>query len=433
MGIPLRRGRRKRRSYADYRPPRHHQGPRNDPFRIIFYLLLIAGALWVYFHREEVRAYLSIQAPQQAEHAVASTAQSDVPTPDINEVLAETVAQAEQAYQEGRLTQAIDFYRQAAEIDPANVDYHFQIARLLLFNSAMQYGDQRRATLSEAEAAANDAINADPFNAAGYAILGKVYDWQNRPDQALSTIRQALDYDPNYAVGMAYYAEALVDLDRWDEALQTIEQALALAPNDVDVRRDYAYILERLGDYASAATQYEAALRLHPKLPYLLMALGRAYRELGRYTEAQDQFFAAQLIEPSNALIAFELGRTYESYIGDVTTALQYYQRAVELDETFGSAWLRLGALYFYGQSYAEAIAAYEQALALGATSGDLNYQLGFAYAQQGACAEAIPHLREAQAEAQDNQRVLDIIAQAYEACSQIMPTPLPITPTTAP
>lgn len=432
MGIPLRRGRRKRRSYADYRPPRRHQGPRNDPFRILFYLLVIAGALWVYFHQEEARAYLFAGLPQ-AEQATASTVQSSTPTPDINAALAETVAQAEQAYQEGRLAQAIDLYRQAAEINPANVDYHFQIARLLLFNSAMQYGDQRRATLSEAEVAANDAITADPFNAAGYAILGKVYDWQNRPDQALSTIRQALDYDPNYAVGMAYYAEALVDLDRWDEALQTIEQALALAPNDVDVRRDYAYILERLGDYASAATQYETALRLHPNLPYLHMALGRAYRVLGRYTEAQDQFFAAQLIEPGNPLIAFELGYTYESFVGDPATALQYYQRAVELDEAFGNAWLRLGALYFYSQSYAEAVAAYEQALALGVTSGDLNYQLGFAYAQQGACAEAIPYLREAQVEAQDDQRILDIIAQAYEACSQTMPTPLPVTPTTAP
>ena len=431
MGIPLRKGRRRRRSYADYRPPRYRQGPRNDPFRILFYLLLIAGAIWVYFNREAVRAYLAVQTPQ-AEPASVS-AQVGTPAPDINEVLAQTVAQAEQAYQEGRLAQAVDLYRKAAEMNPANVGYHVQIARLLLFNSAMQYGEQRRATLSEAEAAANDAITADPFHPAGYAILGKVYDWQNRPDQALSTIRQALDYDPNYAVGIAYYAEALVDLDRWDEATETIEQALALAPNDVDVRRDYAYILERLGDYASAATQYETALRLHPNLPYLHMALGRTYRELGRYTEAQDQFFAAQLIEPSNALIAFELGRTYESYVGDPATALQYYQRAVELDEAFTNAWLRVGALHFYAQNYAEAIAAYERALGLGATNNEVHYQLGFAYAQQGACAEAIPHLREAQAAAQDNQRVLDIIAQGYEACSQIMPTPAPVTPTAAP
>lgn len=426
MGIPIKKGRgRRRRSYADYRPLGRRQGPRNDPFRIIFYLLLIAGAIWVYFNQDTVRAQL-LGEPAQTAAVSGSPRPSGVsPQQQAGQQLVEIIASAEQAYQQGRLLQAVDFYQQASELDPGNVQYYTEAARLLVFQSAMQYGQQRRDTLQQAVDFANSAITADPFNAAGYIILGKVYDWQDRPDQALSTILQGLEYDPDSAVGLSYYAEALVDLDRWDEATETIEKALTIAPDNVDVRRDYGYIMERLGDYAAAATQYEMALRLQPNLPYLHMALGRTYRELGRFTEAQDQFFAAQLIEPANALITFELARTYETYIGDLSTALDYYERTTEMDEGYAAAWVRIGTLHFFQENYSDAIIAFERALALEASSTDLYYQLGLSYANQGRCDSAVRYLQEAQTRAQGDQRILDAVALGYEICSQ--PTPVPV------
>ncbi len=430
MGIPLRDQRRKRRrSYADYRPPNPNRGPRDDPFRVVFYVLAIAGLVWTYFNQDAVRAHLAGAPTTPAVAAESALTAGPTPLPEQAQAgdtsAAALAALADQAYRAGKLADAIDYYQQAAEADPTVIDYQVQAARLLLFTSAMQYGQQREETLAAAEKAANAAILVDPFNPAGYAILGKVYDWQGHPEQALSTILQGLDYDPNYVLGLSYYAEAQVDLDRWDQAIETIEQALAVAPDNVDVRSDYAYIMERLGDYAAAATQYESALALHPNLPHLRMALGRSYRVLGRYDEAQDQFFEVQLMEPSNALVPFELGLTYETYIGDPNTALDYYERAVELDEAFGSAWLRVGTLRFGQERYTDAIAAFERALALDATNSDIYFQLGLSYANEGRCDTAVRYLQEAQSRAEGDERILDAVEAGYELCSR--PTPIPV------
>ncbi len=425
MGIPLRDKRRRgrRRSYADYRPPNRESGPRNDPFRIIFYLVLIAGGIWVYFNRDMVRAEI-FEGGEGGISPVSVAAPRSAPAADVTPA-ADLSALAEQAYQEGQLTQAVDYYYQAAQAAPEQVDNYVQIARLLVFESAVQYGDRRLEMLDEALQAANNAILADPFDPAGYAIMGKVYDWQGRPDQASSTILQALDIDPEYALAHSYLAEALVDLQRWDQAQESIDRALALQPDHVDIRRDYGYILETLGDYSAAATQYETALRLHPKLSYLHMALGRIYRELGRYDDALDRFFEAQLISPTNALIVYEIGRTYEIYIGDPNSAMEYYQRSTDLDASYGSPWLRMGTLRYFEGRYADAIVAFERALALDAVSPDLYFQIGLAYAYEGRCDTALTYLEQAQSQAPEDERIQDAVQTGFEVCSQ--PTPVPV------
>ena len=60
-----------------------------------------------------------------------------------------------------------------------------------------------------------------------------------------------------------------------------------------------------------------------------------------------NQLFAVESMSPNNALVMLEVGRTYETYVGDPNQALDYYERAVEVDEDFASAWLRIGVLRY--------------------------------------------------------------------------------------
>lgn len=428
MSIPIGRGRRPRRSYADYKPPSRKTGPRNDPFRVVFYLIAIGAVVWVWRNPAQVTDLVASQIPQNVDIPAVPSGPT-TPTPDPSQF----ASQAEQAYQEGRLADAIELYRQAADHAPNIVDYPFQTARLLLFQSAMQYGEGQEDTQVEALEAANNAILANPERPEGYAIMGKVMDWQGRVDEAASQILRALEIDENYAVGHSYLAEVLVDQTRWDQAQESIDKALELDPNNVDVRRDYGYVLENMGDYAGAATQYEAALQIHPKLSYVRMALGRAYRETDRYQEALDQFFAVSALEPANALILYEAGRTYETYIGDFNSALQQYERAVELDQEFANSWVRIGTLRYVQGSYVQAIPALERALELGVETADVYYQLGLSYANEGQCSDAVPHLQKAQGLAAEDQRILDAIQAGFELCEQTPSAPATPTPTKSP
>lgn len=427
MSIPIGRGRRSRRSYADYKPPSRKTGRHVDPFLVVFFLVVAAAVIWGWRNPNQIKALVASFIPQNINVPVVSGPTTPTPEPG------QFAVQAEQAYQEGRLADAIELYRQASGSAPNNVGYAFQVARLLLFQSAMQYGDKQKDTLDEALAAADKTILANPERPEGYAIRGKVMDWQSRPDEAASQISRAMDFDKNYALGHSFMAEVLVDQTRWDQAQESIDKALAIDPNNVDIRRDYGYVLEMMGDYAGAATQYETAVQLHPKLSYLRMALGRAYRTNGRHQEALDQFFAVATVEPSNALVPFEMGRTYETYIGDPNAALEQYEHAVELDEDYASPWIRIGTLRYIQGSYVQAIPAFERALALGVESVDVYYQLGLSYANEGQCSDAITYLQKAQDLAEGDERILDAIQTGYEVCEQTPTAPLTPTATKSP
>ena len=293
----------------------------------------------------------------------------------------------------------------------------------MLYQSGMEYGDAQDKTLQLALDAANRAILANLQDPRGLRHPGKIKDWQGKPEEALNDIQRALELQKDLPIANSYLAEALVDLNRWDQAQSTIQYAYSLDPNDVDVRRDYAYVMESLGDYTTAATQYEAAVQLEPNLPNIRMALGRAYRVNGRFTEALDQFFSVETLFPSNALVPYEIGRTYETYVGDPTSAVDLYERAVELDKDFAPPWVRLGILYYDQGNYPQSALAYEQAIALGIDSADAYLQLGLAYANIGECAKAMQPLQTARSMSPDDQRVTDLVNSALELCSQPTPT----------
>jgi tetratricopeptide (TPR) repeat protein len=446
LGISLRnkRKRQRRRSYADYTPVVQKPRPRSDPFRIIFYLVAIGALLWGYLNQERVRAFLlgedtnldihlsEIFSPGAGDSAgedtgiPTATPSSEAATANPESVgnSSELARQGELAYQEGHLDDAIAFYSQAAELSPNAIEYHVQVARLLLFRSATEYEDTREATLQAALEAANHAVLADPEGPQGYAIKAMALDWSGQPERAASQALLALEQDQNYAPAHAYYAEALVDLNRWDQALEEAELAVQLAPDNLDVRRNYAYVLESLGDYDAAAAQYEQAISLHPQLVFLRLALGRTYRASGLYTDALDQFNAAEQIDPQNALIAVELGWTYQAFIGDEGTALEYYEHASELDETYARPWERIGSMRYVRGNYADAALAFERALMLGADNLNIRLQLGLSLANDGDCTDAIEHLTAARQMAEDDERTIALIQEGFDLCSyEVVPT----------
>lgn len=435
MSISLRnnRNRRRRRSYADYRPRQKNQGPGNDPLRIILYLVLIGAGIWVYLNpdvtTDSVRNIfageeISIRLPfmNNTEEGTPDPALTPSQPDTLNDrQLAEEGAAA---VHDGDFEAGLDFYRQAAILAPNNVDYPVEVAHLLLYQSALMHGESREQLLADAEEAANSAILSDPFSPKGYAILGKIQDWQGKPEEALTTLLRAIELDNTYAEGQSYYAEAQLDVERWDQALETIEYALELAPNNVHVRRDYAYILESLADYEGASTQYEAALAIEPNYPFLKMALARTYRQVGRNTEAIDTLFDLQVLFPNNALIQYEIGRTYETYIGDPNTALEYFEAAVNLADDFTSAWLRIGTLRYQQGSYSQAIPAFERALEDDAGNAEVYLQLGLSYANQSQCDRAIPYLIQAQQEAPEDEIVQEAALSGFDICEQPTPDP---------
>jgi len=419
------RGTRNRRSYADYKPASRRQGSRNDPFRIIFYLVVIAGAGWALLNADALRAKLP-PLPGQGSLGDAGVhigpPSTATPQPD------QLAGLALEAYKAGNLDKAIDLYTQAGEFAPDSVEYHFQVARLLLFESALQTGSTHDATLQKALDASNQVILADPEKPDGYAIYGKILDWQGHPDLALPQIQRALNLDKSYALGNSYLSEVLVDLQRWDQAQTAIDAARSAEPNNPDILRDYGYFLESQQDYAGAAKQYQASLAAEPNQPYVKLALARIYRATQQYNEALDQLFAVDTLSPKTALVEYEIGVTYESGIGDPTSAQKYYEQATQSDPNFALPWIRLGTIHFAQNSFQQAIPDFEEALKLGVSDSvkpRILVDLALAYANQGRCDQARANLEQAAPLVTPDQTDLTTkIEQANKQCPPLTPSP---------
>jgi len=290
----------------------------------------------------------------------------------------------EKAYHAGDIAKAAEFYRQAAELDPDNLDLLASYARILTLNK-----DNDIQSLSQAVAVADHMIEIAPEDARGYAVRARALDWQGNYQDAVLMALKAVELDNNYAPGHAYLAEAYADLGRLRQAREQAELAIQLDPYNIDARRNYGYVLEFYGDYEGAIQQYLQALNIEPNMLDLLYGLARNYRGAGRYEEAISTFNEIARRNSSDPAIYVELGKTYFETRED-DAAQENLEHAVELvckacplhdsgeiltsgffdkprslpDQINYSAWTRLGQVYATRRNYESSIAILEEAIA---------------------------------------------------------------------
>jgi len=355
---------------------------------VIVYLVVLVPTAYVYVFRD-------YYGPQ----IMAYIGPTPVPTPSAPQC----AGMAYDAYMEGDLETAIAHYREASALDPANIDYLFELARLLILTENTEEG----------LAVADQIILIAPESPQGYAIKAMALDWMGQPDEAVVTALRALEIDPTYAPTHAYLAEAYIDLGRWTQAREEAELAVQLDPFSVDARRNYAYVLENTGYYQSAVQQYLQALALNPNLLYLWYGLARNYRGAGMIDESVRTYQEIMLRTPDDPQVYTELGRTYFEVRDDaaaqdnleqaVALVRRENEAALEADPNadppiYVPAWTRLGMVYFTRRNYEDAIAIFEEIIAWSETHNtsaplEAYYVTGAAYFYLDECERAVPLL----------------------------------------
>ena len=146
-----------------------------------------------------------------------------------------------------------------------------------------------------------------------------------------------------------------------EQAQQSYHEALNLDANNTDALLGLAVIAQRRGMDSMAAHYYAKVMALDPRnavanagmsaltnddnresrLKTLLneqqdsaslhFALGNYYAGQARWGEAQPAYFDAYRLEPDNAELAFNLATSLD-HLGQRKLAVQYYQRALQLD-----------------------------------------------------------------------------------------------------
>lgn len=161
--------------------------------------------------------------------------------------------------------------RNSVRVDPRDPMAH------LALGLALQNGGYAPA---EAAASLQEAVRLDPSNAAAHANLGFVYNFMNRPDQALAEIELALrlsPHDPRRFIWLPAQTIAHYLSGRYRDALMSAQETLRLKPEFPVPLRHLLATLGRLGRAQEAAQVLPLVQKLDGGLAGTEAYLGRMF------------------------------------------------------------------------------------------------------------------------------------------------------------
>lgn len=120
----------------------------------------------------------------------------------------------------------------------------------------------------------------------------------------------------------------------------------------------------------------------------------------GKWEEAAKAFAEAIEEQPKDPVAYINFGNVLTA-VGDTERAMNFYDKAIDLDENAPAAYYSKGGVYFDQQNFAQAKSMFELALKKGLETGDNFFMLGMSLANMETaswhchiCSEALNFLR---------------------------------------
>ena len=164
--------------------------------------------------------------------------------------------QGKKLQDEGKMTEAIQMYEKALEIDPRTVEAVFNI--------------------------------------------GQIHDQHGRTKEAFRQYYKALEIDPNFAQAHDQLGVTLAKQKRFKDAEHHLRKALHLTPSNPFFNTNIGTMYLNQGQIAQAASYLEKAIALKPDLVGALCNLGIVYDRLGKLDAAAALLVRTLEIEPDN-------------------------------------------------------------------------------------------------------------------------------------
>jgi tetratricopeptide (TPR) repeat protein len=346
--------------------------------------------------------------------------------------------------------EAVAEARKATTEDSEMAEAHSVLAQAMLVENPKAWND--------AIAEAQDAAFKNPKNPEIQMVVGKIFEADNRFDQAADNYKKALASDPEFAPARAALIKAQFRKGDLDGATAEAVKLANASPGSGDAQLQAGELLLRKQDFANAIGPLEKAVRLLPGSPTANYYLGRAYQFSGRVQDALAPYKKAAELDAANldyrstyGLLlgvngqpdagAAELKKVvatpgYKETAGFTNLGWLYrnmqppkapesvaaYKKALELDPKNAQAALGLGWAYSVAKNWDECIASYKKAMELDSKlAGESLKGAAWAYAQKRDFAKAREMLNQSEKAGGGDTR-LDAILDRVEKA----PTPDP-------
>jgi tetratricopeptide (TPR) repeat protein len=273
---------------------------------------------------------------------------------------------------QGRFDEARAIYRGMLERDGSSVKVLRALSRL-----ERQVGDQKAASDYVREAA-----KLDPHNLQISTELAAILRESGRADEASATYRQILVRDARHVpahLGLGWIARAHKDeaaaREHFAAAYEALRSASETEPNNIPLKVQLATVLRELGRLDEAAAIYERVLAIDARNVQSLNGLGWIAQARGDHEAAVAHFTSAADLGPPDLPMQFNLARLLTN-LGRTDEAKAIYVRALARAPRHPTVRKGLGALARARYEWTEALEHFQAALALDPSNAEIRIEL---------------------------------------------------------
>jgi tetratricopeptide (TPR) repeat protein len=211
---------------------------------------------------------------------------------------------------EAAMRKAVEFYAQAAQIDPHSAPAQVGLAEACTMLWGFGFMSRQEA-LPKAEAAALKAVELDPKLADARTTLGalRMREWEWAGAEV--EFKRAIELQPSNARCRHWYALFLAAMGRHPEALLQSRRANELEPASPGMMTGLGAILYFARDYDQMIRQMEATTTLDPNFAPGYDWLGMAYVQTGKFPESIAAYEKGVALAAGASEVKAGLGHAY--------------------------------------------------------------------------------------------------------------------------
>jgi tetratricopeptide (TPR) repeat protein len=291
---------------------------------------------------------------------------------------------------EGNTEGAVAVYQKAVELNPGDMSARQSMSRLKPAEAQTTASPDLAGSASEGKTAEDDPAKISEF---------ENYIRESRYSEVEPLITTYVKERPNsswgwYALGYTEFAQKKIG-----DSIKSLAQSLSLNAKNADAHKILGRDLMVIGRFDAAQTEFEQAIRYAPNLSESYYDLGKLYSLQDNWLAARKQFEEAIRLEPGYIEAIAALGFAQEA-LSDDAAALATYQKAIALNEErhgkFVAAHVNLSAYYNRTGNPAKALEYAQKALELDPRSDSAWFQKARAEERQGQLQTAADSLNHA-------------------------------------
>jgi len=269
----------------------------------------------------------------------------------------------------GRLDLAIDFLKNAIEIDPGAAFLRKELVALYL----QKQDHQKALELIEEE------LQTNPDNVDALIIYGRIQQTVKQTDAAKETYRKILRLDPKLQNIYLFLGGIYMEENNLSDAREIYQKLLEHYPDAYVGHFFMGQIFARQGDPQAAEKEFQKTLELRPDLEGPKFELIDLYKNSGKTGDVIDLYNEILQQNPNQVRAAMELAYFFHQ-IGNVEEADVLFRNLGIRSSTEPEVVRTFAQLYLEQKKYDAAIIVIRGLLKESEDNSDLHYAAGVAY-----------------------------------------------------